>query len=108
MSQAVSDASLVFRHILGDMCSVIVNTGGSVCQTVKGFLQNVTKAKIRDRYGTTEVCSNGTHVDLAFVCAKLVVYTPFCSASVCMLEIGNAVVFGTCFHVLGWISGYKW
>ena len=65
MCQAVSVASLVFCHILGDRYSVSVSTGGSVCQTVKEFLQNVTKAKIRDRYGTTEVCSNGVHVKLA-------------------------------------------
>lgn len=65
MSQAVSVASLVFRHILGNRCSVVVSTGGSVSLTVTEFLQNVTKAKIRDRYGTTEVCGKGAHVELS-------------------------------------------
>ena len=62
LSQAVSDASLVFRHILGDRWSVVVSTGGSICQAVREFLQNVTKAEISDRYGTTEVCSNGSQL----------------------------------------------
>lgn len=56
-SRAVSMTSSLFRHILGDRCNVIVTSGGPVSQAVRDFLQNVTEARVRDRYGTTEVCT---------------------------------------------------
>ena len=58
-SRAVNMASSLFCHILGDRCNVVVTTGGFVSLALRDFLQNVTKARVRDRYGTTEVCGSG-------------------------------------------------
>ena len=76
-----------------------------MCQTVKEFLQNVTKAKIRDRYGTTEVCSNGMHVELSSYNRTVTsVYNlpPISKISLCQSCGLYSLLLCLCLHVRNW------